>query len=244
MQAKPTGYCSSSCEECREMTWDGNNSRGRDSSGRRVCSQQLWHRQRATWAETEQSQALAAEMPLSARVRKTRYFLFPAFQDGCGSCLLQSPLNCPTAQWLSSAFCKLCYRTVSLHKTDGKGPCNQVMQISLALLKPSEQCRLILRALTPLLSPGAEPSSLRPSCDPCSIFPFAGLTQSTLPCSSACTLDTTHCVIHISLCFPARTQQNPLIYSEHFGRQKKNIFFQVENCFIPLRPTFATQLKL
>lgn len=124
-----------------------------------------------SYADRHAHTELAAEMPPSARMRKTRYFLFPAFQDIHGSRLLQSPLNCPAAQRLSSAFCKLCYRTVSLHKTDGKGPCNQVMQISLALLKPSEQCRLILGALIPALSPGVEPSSRRPSCDPVQYSP-------------------------------------------------------------------------
>lgn len=77
-------------------------------------------------------------------------------------CLLQRPLNHPTAQWLFSASCKLYYRTVSLHRTDGKGPYNQVMQISLALLKPSEKNKFPVpdaQALMPVVSSGVELSS-------------------------------------------------------------------------------------
>lgn len=140
-------------------------------------------------------QPLAAQIwPCMARKRKSRCSFFPPFQDSRGSCLLQSPLNCPTAQWLFSAFCKLHYRTVSLHKADGKGPCNQVTQISLALLKPSEQYRFLLpdaQALMPVVSPGVEPSSQPPHCDSCSILPWVSFTQLTMSCGSTHTFDTT-----------------------------------------------------
>lgn len=160
--------------------------------GRRVHSQHP----RATWTETGHSQLLAAQScSCMARMRKSRCSFFPPFQDGSGSCLLQGPLNCPRAQGLFSAFCKLYYRAVSLHKADGKGPCNQVIQISLALLKPSEQYRFPLPdawAFTPVVSAGVELSSQWPYCDTCSIFSYLSFTQRVTSRGSMHTLDATY----------------------------------------------------
>lgn len=129
-----------------------------ETSNRALGSRMPSQHHRAAWTEPGHSQPLAAQ--LNGREEKKRMLTLSTISER--NCLLQRPLNHPTAQWLFSVSCKLCYCTVSLHRTDGKGPYNQGMQISLALLKPSEKYQFPVpdaQSLMPVVNSGGELSS-------------------------------------------------------------------------------------
>lgn len=108
-------------------------------------------------------------LTLHSREEKKRMLALSSIPEW--KCLLQRPLNHPTAQWLFSVSCKLYHHTASLHRTDGKELCSQVMQISLALLKASEKYQFPVpdaQGLRPVVSSGVSSAHLH--SDSCSIF--------------------------------------------------------------------------
>lgn len=138
------------------VTWNGSSSsRGRHGTRRRECSQQLWCHQKLMWADFKQPRPLAAEMPLYGKDEENQVLSVSNVHGHFRPVVLLTPADSPelsnsTAAVLSSL--QIVIALSAFAKNEGKGPCNQVMLISLALLKPPKQFQFPLsdaRALVP-----------------------------------------------------------------------------------------------